>query len=162
MDLLKYINKNSWEIEDEPEGYIPVDSKIAKTIMILNKKGYITKSSCAGHHDIRFVDMDEADILYLEKFKSDPRTIIKSVRDDEFDYWEEVAGSAIYIVFADAYEFLNIPEGFEYADNTLKYNIDYYNDLERKSIPQINEEINKYNKILESWAKNLPVKGKDD
>ena len=64
MNNTKYIDTNSWEICDTPGNFIPVDKGIAKTICTLNKKGYNTKSSCEGHHDIRFVDMDDVDIAY--------------------------------------------------------------------------------------------------
>ena len=156
MNDLKYINTNSWEICDNPKNYIPVDSKIAKIICVLNKKGYITKSSCEGHHDIRFVDIDDADIAYLDEFKSDSRTIIKEIRDDSFDYWTEL--------FNDSYKFASLPEGFKLEDgNCLRHNIEYYdNNLKRRAIPLINEEIKKYNKILYEWASNLPNIRKDD
>ena len=112
MNNQKFINKETWDIVDELDDYIPVDSKIAKTIGILNKKGYVTKSSCAGHHDIRFIDIDEADISLLEEFKRDSKVIIRDVHDDDFDYWMEIPGSVIYIVFADNYKLPSIPEGF--------------------------------------------------
>lgn len=162
MNNQKFINKETWDIVDELDDYIPVDSKIAKTIGILNKKGYVTKSSCAGHHDIRFIDIDEADISLLEEFKRDSKVIIRDVHDDDFDYWMEIPGSVIYIVFADNYKLPSIPEGFVLDGDTLKHNVEYYNNDIRRSIPLINEEINKYNKILESWASSLPNIRKDD
>ena len=108
MDNTKYIDTDTWEICDNPKNYIPVDRGIAKTICVLNKKGYITKSSCEGHHNIRFVDVDEVDITYLDEFKNDPRAIIKETRDDSFDYWTEVCGTSIYVVFKDKYELSGI------------------------------------------------------
>ena len=164
MDNTKYIDTNSWEIYDTPGIFIPVDKGIAKTICTLNKKGYNTKSSCEGHHDIRFVDMDDVDIAYLDEFKNDPRAIIKEIRDDSFDYWTEVYGTSIYILFNDSYKFASLPEGFKLEDgNCLRHNIEYYdNNLKRRAIPLINEEIKKYNKILYEWASNLPNIRKDD
>lgn len=164
MDNTKYIDTNSWKICDTPVNFIPVDKGIAKTICTLNKKGYITKSSCEGHHDIRFVDMDDVDIAYLDEFKSDPRAIIKEIRDDSFDYWTEVYGTSIYILFNDTYKFASLPEGFKLEDgNCLRHNIEYYDDnLKRRTIPLINEEIKKHNKILEIWASKLPNIRKDD
>ena len=164
MDNTRYIDVSSWEICDSPDGFIPVDKGIAQTICALNKKGYITSSSCEGHHDIKFVDIDEVDIAYLDEFKDDPRAIIKNINDDTFDYWVEVFGTSVYVVFADDYELPNIPEGFKFEDNTLKHNIEYYDsNLKRKEISLIKEEIRKYNKILYEWASNLPDnKRKDD
>lgn len=124
MDNMRYIDVSSWEICDSPDGFIPVDKGIAKTICVLNKKGYITKSSCEGHHDIKFVDIDEVDIAYLDEFKDDPRAIIKNINDDTFDYWAEVFGTSVYVVFADDYELPNIPKGFKFEDNTLRHNIE--------------------------------------
>ena len=164
MDNTKYIDTDTWEICDNPKNYITVDRGIAKTICVLNKKGYITKSSCEGHHNIRFVDVDEVDITYLDEFKNDPRAIIKETRDDSFDYWTEVCGTSIYVVFKDKYEFASIPEGFKLEDgNCLRHNIEYYDkNLKRRNIPSINEEIKKYNKLLYEWASKLPNVRKDD
>ncbi len=164
MNNTKYIDTNSWKICDTPSGFIPVDKGIAKTICLLNKKGYITKSSCEGHHKISFVDVDEVDIAYLDEFESDSRAIIKEIRDDSFDYWTEITGTSIYILFMDNYKFASIPEGFKLEDgNVLRHNIEYYdNNLKRRAIPLINEEIKKYNKILYEWADSLPNIRKDD
>lgn len=158
MDNTKYINVNTWEIEDEPKGFIPVDKGIANTIAMLNRKGYITKASCGGHHKISYIDIDDVDIAYLDEFKDDPRAIIREIRDDAFDYWAEIYGTSIYILFADSYNFSNLPEGFKLEeDNCLRHNIEYYDELlKRRDISLINGEIREYNKILNRWASNLP------
>lgn len=164
MDNTRYINKDTWEVCDKPLGFIPVDKGIAKTIVLLNQKGYITTSSCEGHHDIRFVNNDEVDIAYLEEFKGDARAIIKRVSKETFDYWAEILGTSIYVVFAENYEWDSIPEGFVSDGDTLRHSIDYYVDKKRREISSINEEIKKYNKILYEWADKLPSinKRKDD
>ena len=158
MNNSVYIDLNSWEICANPKGFIPVDVDIAKTILLLNKKGYITKSSCAGHHDIKFIDMDGADIANLAELEKDPEIIVKEIRDTEFDYWKEIGGSVIYVVFNDCYDFPNIPDGFTLEDgNYLSHKVNFYDHAKKRiAIPLINKEIKKYNKILYEWANNLP------
>ena len=158
MDNTRYINTKTWEISNSPEGFIPADKGIVKTICILNKKGYITFASCEGHSNIQFDDEVNVDIKYLDEFKNDPRVIIKEIRDDSFDYWGEIYGNSIYVAFHHEYEFESIPEGFELEDgHCLRHMLKYYDDkLKRRSTHSINEEIKKYNKILYEWANRLP------
>ncbi|MBN2838591.1 MAG: hypothetical protein JXM74_07520, partial [Fusobacteriaceae bacterium] len=47
---MKFINYNSFDIEENKNNLnFEVDDLMASTISILNKKGYYTVSSCAGH-----------------------------------------------------------------------------------------------------------------
>ena len=52
MALISFINKKTFEIKDELEEYIYCDFEISKIISELNKKGFKTLYSCAGHNEI--------------------------------------------------------------------------------------------------------------
>lgn len=46
----KYINTENFEVIENPT-FFEVDEEIAEAVCILNKKGYKTQYSCAGHND---------------------------------------------------------------------------------------------------------------
>lgn len=76
MSLIASINKNSFEIKDELDEYIYCDYEIRNVIATLNKKGYKTNYSCAGHNELGLMwplHKENIDKLeeYLRKSKND-------------------------------------------------------------------------------------------
>ena len=93
------------------------DKPIAPVIALLNKKGYKTFASCSGHYRIEFYEYFDEDISKLKEYQNDERIIIKKVKDNSFDYWQEVDKTHIYILFDDKYEFDNLPSKFKLTIN---------------------------------------------
>ena len=48
--LTSIINLDNFEVTNEVDKFIVCDTDIAETIALLNKKGYTTNYSCAGHN----------------------------------------------------------------------------------------------------------------
>lgn len=76
MSLIAFINKNSFEIKNELDEYIYCDYEIRNVIATLNKKGYKTNYSCAGHNELGLMwplHKENIDKLeeYLRKSKND-------------------------------------------------------------------------------------------
>lgn len=43
FEMLEYVKPSA-------HNYVPIDAEIAPTVQLLNRKGYITMTCCAGHH----------------------------------------------------------------------------------------------------------------
>lgn len=54
MSLIAFINKNTFEVKDELDEYIYSDYEIRNVIACLNRKGYKTSYSYAGHNEVAF------------------------------------------------------------------------------------------------------------
>ena len=174
MDHNSIIDKETFEVcthaEDHPNVFI-CDKPIAPVISILNKKGYKTFASCSGHYRIEFYeyfdeDIDE-DINNLEEYQKDERIIIKKIKDNSFDYWEEIDKTLLYILFDDKYEFYNLPDDFKLTTNNgkdyprtcIECEISFYdeNNQHRKMVSVL-KEIDSKCEILRQWAEELPVR----
>jgi hypothetical protein len=172
----KYICTDNYNIIENPN-FFDVDEQIAETISILNKKGYRTVYSCAGHNDhscykaTAFIDL-------LEKAKEDPNYHVGEIREKDFDYYRDNEISSTYIKFDNHYDFDYLPEGFDYETvnefkerisnielvdgdkgiiygDTIERTIFYMDNNERKSDEIIDKEIADANRILLEWAKKL-------
>ena len=73
----KYISTDNYEIIENPN-FFEVDEEIAETISILNKKGYITLFSCAGHNN-KSCYKASASIDMLEDSKKDLMYILEKL-----------------------------------------------------------------------------------
>lgn len=141
------------------ERFIIIDSFIADTINILNKKGYKTKYSCSGHYyEPRKLLFRCYNIDLLEEIKKDSLCEIVEFNENDFTYWDEREITQIYIMFEGIYEFKNMPEGFILEDgNLISHQIEFFDkENKRKKPNEIMDEIKKYNEILKNWASNLP------
>lgn len=168
MDKNSIIDKATFEVcthaEDHPDVFV-CDKPIAPVISILNKKGYKTFASCSGHYKIEFYEYFDEDINNLKEYQNDERIIIKKIKDNTFDYWQEVDKTLLYILFVHEYEFNDLPSEFKVSiDNGLDYprtciecEISYYdeNNEHRKMFDVLNEIDDKC-KLLKEWADNLP------
>lgn len=170
MDKNSVIDKDTFEVcihaEDHPRVFV-CDKMIAPVIALLNKKGYKTFASCSGHYKIEFYEYFDEDISKLEEYQKDERIIIKKIKDNSFDYWKEIDKTLLYILFSEEYKFENLPSefkltinnGLDYPRTCIECEISYYdsNNEHRKMIDVLNEIANKC-KLLNEWAKKLPIK----
>lgn len=169
MDNNCFIDKETFEVYDEHPKVFICDKKIASAIANLNKLGYQTKASCAGHYEVGYQEQLDVDLSFLKEIKNDKRYIIREIKENSFDCWSEIMHTSIYVFFTEKYEFINIPEGFILEDNDypelgitnngicIRHSIEYYdNDNKRRSKQDIESEIDKYCNILNEWAMTLP------
>ena len=163
MDKNSIIDRNTFEVcinAEENKDVFICDKEIANVIALLNKKGYKTYASCSGHYKIEFYEYLKEDINKLLEYKNNNRIIIKEVRDNDFDYWEEVDKTNMYILFDKIYEFSNLPEGFEISNSNGKTCIEhmicfYDKNNKHRTIKDVTEEIENKSKELEEWVKSL-------
>lgn len=175
MDYNSIIDRETFEVtlhaEDHPKVFI-CDKTIAPVVALLNKKGYITFASCGGHYKIEYWECFNESLKYLKEYQKDEKIIIKKIKDNGFDYWQEVDKTRIYILFDKDYQFNNLPDDFEISNNDglshsrtcIECEINYYdNNNERKTFSAVMKEIENKCKLLEKWAKELPdIKERND
>ena len=135
MDNNVFINSKTFDIEPN---VFACDKLIADSIKILNKKGYITNSSCEGHISFTWHEITNCDLSMLDIASNDERFIVLKVKENSFDYLTRSELTSIYISFEQNYQFKDLPEGFNL------------------------EEKDKYLKILNDWVRNLPIKERND
>ena len=168
MSLNAFINKKTFEIKDELEDYICCDYELRNVIAILNKKGYKTSYSCAGHNEVGiFWPLHKEDINYLEEYLEDAKTdkALHFVKKDSnyFYHKDEKVATFTYISFADNYNFTKIPNSFTYelidGKSYLSKKIEFYKDANHTIIKddfEINKELTLTITELEEWSENLP------
>ena len=163
MDHNSIIDRNTFKVcthaEDHKDVFI-CDKEIANVVAALNKKGYKTIASCSGHYKIEYYEYLKKDISKLEEYQNSDRIIIKDIRDNDFDYWEEVDKTLMYILFDKEYKFNNLPESF-IVDNSngktcIEHIINFYDDNNKhRNIKAVTEEIENKIKELEEWVNRL-------
>jgi len=167
MGIISFINKKTFEIQDELEDYIYCDYEIRNIIADLYEKGYETNFSCAGHnetgllwptHRLPIADSDK----YLEESKYDKALHFISKDDEYFYHKDEKVAAYIYISFKKAYNFKSFPKNFIYelVDNTsyISKKINFYKDKNhenRKSDNEINSELESSRLDLKKWVAKL-------
>ena len=169
MDKNSIIDKTTFEVyihaEDHPKVFV-CDKAIAPVIAILNKKGYKTFASCSGHYSIEYNEYYDEKISKLKEYQNDKRIIIKKIKDNSFDYWKEIDKTILYILFADKYEFDNLPSifklsinnGLNYPRTYIECEISYYNkNNEHKKMIDVLNEIENKCELLKEWAEKLPI-----
>jgi len=169
MSLIAFIDRKTFEVKDELEKYIYCDYEIRNVIACLNKKGYKTEYSCAGHNEVGLlwpVHMESIDNLeeYLEESKTDKTLHFIKKEKDYFYHKDEKVATYTYISFIGDYKFSIYPNGFSYelidGKSYISKRIDFYKDsnhTNRKTDLEISEELESTVIDLEKWAKQLPT-----
>jgi hypothetical protein len=132
------------------EGRFEVDAMIAKTIQILNKKGYVTEYSCGGHAK----KDDYVEVYYLDGTVVPDAYVI--------DYYNE-----IYISFKKGTNLPSLPDGFHLESSENHESIYCYIDCDedKKNLDNIDgkrERLKIFKKLLRKnyelfmWARSLP------
>lgn len=168
MDSNSIIDKDTFEVcthaEDHPQVFI-CDKRIAPVIALLNKKGYKTFASCSGHCRIEFHEYFDEDISKLKEYQNDEKIIIKKIKHNTFDYWQEVDRTLLYILFDNKYVFDNLPKDFEltinvgkgYPRTCIECEISFYDELnQHKKMISVLKEIDSKCEILKQWVDKLP------
>ncbi len=167
--MTKYIDSKTYEIIENPD-FFEVDDEIADVIVILNKNGYKTKYSCAGHNKSGWLYPTQEEPVelceeWLKQYKNEITTNYLGKDSKYFYHKDEITATYTYVSFEKKYNFENIPEGFE-PDEETKYfiigkfcyfykNNDTSNKDNKKSDKEIDEELKKTQNDLLDWAKTL-------
>lgn len=154
---MKYIRYNGYKVEDNNcDNCFEVDNKIANTIAILNKKGYYTVSSCAGH--TKYDDLEYE--ITKEEYMTDPSYDVIEKTENGYKVKFEISQANIYIKFLDVSYLKFIPKdrAYKIIDNSVTYPLFLYNEgeTEKKSKDVLLEEIKIVNQTLLDWAIDLP------
>lgn len=138
------------------EGRFDVDFMIAKTIQLLNRKGYFTEFSCSGHaKKDDYVEVEDLDGNII------PDLYVT-------DYYNE-----IYISFRKGTILPTLPDGFHLESSENRESIYCYIDCDediknddgikgKRERLKILRKLIKKNYELFMWAKSLPNLNKND
>lgn len=167
MALISFINKKTYEITDELEDYIYCDYELRYIISELNKKGYKTSFSCAGHNQVGLLEylhkspIDELN-EYLEACKTDASLHFISKDEEYFYHKDERVCAYTYISFDDDYKFKTVPKDFVlelFNDNSyISKKIQFYKDdanTIRKTDKEIFDELEQTHNDLKKWVDEL-------
>jgi len=147
------LNSKTFEFETE-KNIIPVDGQLAKVLSTLNKKGYYTQMFKIARIGNPFListlihELKEQGLLNITNETKDKiKNIIK-----QSDY------ESTLIVFKEEYKFDNLPEGYKLIGTNLMYNLEILkdnDDIEMKTLVELDREHQESIKNLEKWAFNL-------
>ena len=149
------LDNKTFEIIDS-KNLIIVDSKLAKTISILNKKGYYVDMFSIAKIGNPFRISDVIHNLIEEKILD-----IDNHNDKIKKAIKYAASESTMIIFKDNYKFDELPNGYEIHDNCIFYYLTILKDTETisfKSLVELDHELNKSLKDLEEWAEKLPIR----
>lgn len=146
------LSKENYEIIEDPNLF-DVEPKLAKTISILNKKGYYTKACSCANLSVPFnlasilMSLKEANSISFNEIEK-AKKIIK-----HFDYAETK------IKFKEKYNFQNLPKEYNQRNEEIFYNLEGLkksDKIEFKSLAELDKERDESIENLEDWANNLP------
>lgn len=146
------IDSKTFEIINNKKGFV-VDSKLAKTISILNKKGYYVDMCNVAKISVPFMIADlihnliEEKVLDINIYNEKVKKAIKYV-DVE----------STMIIFKDNYKFDELPKGYILHNNIIFYRLSILKDSERitfKSLIELDHELTKSLNDLQDWAEKL-------
>lgn len=169
IKLTKYIDLKTFDIIENPT-FFDVDDNIAEAVSILNKNGYITISSCAGHNKNGFLmptirEPIEYYSKWIKKYQNDSSVHLVDKDDKFFYHKDEEEATCIYICFKEKYDFDFLPDGFEFSDSFDKYSVYkmcyFFKDGKRRLDKDIDSELIHCQEVLLDWAKNLKKLNKD-
>lgn len=162
-----YLNSSYERTNTLVENGFEVDEQLADTIILLNKKGYKTINSCAGHYKDDTVykeTVPKNTVTKEEFFKYLNQHDLRFLGEDENNYYYEgiILGEATYIMFDKDVVLPFYPEGFVFDEtgNDVSRRLPFYHDEEKaknkKEQSTIDLEIEIAIKSLEIWAMKLP------
>lgn len=147
------LNTKTFDIIND-DTLVSVDRGLARSISILNKKGYYTVHANLAKITTLFsitnllYELKQSNLININNNKQNIKNIIESTI--------HVSTS---IMFKEDYHFSNVPEGFINNHNTLSYFINVLKDsdnIEFKELLEMDKEREKSIEILEEWANSLP------
>ena len=131
------------------------DEIITEIINILKDKGYKIKSYRIARINQPFVISniinDLVDNKLLEIKADNTEKVKKVIKNSDYE------GS--HITFEKAYDFSTLPAGYHLINDTLMYNLSILkdtNDIQFKSLVELDNELNESLIILEKWVRELP------
>lgn len=145
-----YLNSSYERTNTLVENGFEVDEQLADTIILLNKKGYKTINSCAGHYKDDTVykeTVPKNTVTKEEFFKYLNQHDLRFLGEDENNYYYEgiILGEATYIMFDKDVVLPFYPEGFVF-DETFDYEQTQSFELFRNELKDI--EIITYNELI--------------
>lgn len=153
-----YLNSKTFEIEENSDS-IPVDKQLVKVISILNQKGYYTELASKARIINPFLigslihSLIEQQLLNInDNTKNKIKKIINNM-DCE----------STIITFKNRYKFNNLPHGYKLLNQNLFYNLEILknnDNIEIKTLAELEKEFLDSIKILEIWANALPNNSK--
>ena len=154
------LNSETFEIQEDNK-FIAVDSRLARAISTLNKKGYYVDMFSVAKISNPFKISDVIHNLIEEKVLD-----INNHNDKIKKAIKYAASESTMIVFKDSYKFNELPDGYKIHDNRIVYYLTILNDTETisfKSLVELDHELDKSLKDLEEWAESLPkIKSTDE
>lgn len=160
-----WLNRDTFDVSSNFKDGFEVDEKIAKTISLLNKKGYKILYSCSGHLP---TDRDDA-VIKLNYNKLEHFMIHGNLKDiNIYDYDTSndcyVVGvkrpaTSCYVMFDSGVNLPIIPDGFSFnQDKVLEYKVIFNKAfILEHGRDETLKEIKDANFWLEKWAKSLPI-----
>ena len=148
----KFLDSGTFELVDL--NLIVVDDRLAKTISLLSKKGYLIEMYNLASIWRPFAISDLIYNLVNEKLLNADNNIDKIKKVIKNDDYESTI-----IVFKDKYKFDTLPNGYELKENTLYYNLSILkntDDITFKSLVELDHELTRSINDLENWAQKLP------
>lgn len=148
------LNNKTFEIEEESKN-IPVDKQLAKTISILNQKGYLVEMFSRARITKPFLigalvhDLIEQELLVVNENTKDK--IKKVINNSDYE--------ATLICFKNEYKFDKLPTGYKLIGKNIHYNLKILKDsenIETKELIELYKEHEESIKNLEDWAIELP------
>lgn len=151
-----YINLNSktFDIIDD-DNLVAVDKQLAKTLSILNKKGYLVEIGSRAHiskpfsiSDIIYNFIEQGLLIINEETEAKIKKIIA---------YEDIESTSI--MFKDKYEFKTLPKGYKVINNDLFYELKVLKEgpgIEFKTLVELDHENHESIRALEKWAESLP------
>ena len=176
MNEIVFVDLETLEKTEDIPTHFYCDSEIADVLINLNKKGYHTTYSCAGHNYSGHVNKDLVPLEEYDEWTKDfgnhPLLLgVEPYDDKSFLYMIKYTLTSIYIVFNQKYEFDSLPKGFKLEEDDdriiIRKTIFYYNDENEekwedcKKQIEIDKEIEEARQDLLDWSLQLkPIKEK--
>lgn len=110
--------------------HFEVDELIAVPIVELNRKGYITTFSCAGHPFFWSLEYKNH-----EEEQEHSKSIFYDKEDHLYFYADRYNGDQAYIAFEKEYEFDTLPDGWYKDKNAIR--IDYPENLSNHELYRV-------------------------